>query len=154
QAAMLEDILTETGFRVEVASDAERALVLLRSRPFDLIISDIVMPGMSGYELCRAVKEDARLCHLPVILLTSLDDPLEIVKALEAGADNFISKPYEGPALIARLKAFLTNRRMRAEGQLEAGVDVLFLGRRFTISSNRTQILDLLLSTFETTVRT
>src|SRR5205814_1386208 len=118
------------------------------------VVSDIVMPGMSGYELCRRIKENARTRDIPVILLTTLNDPLDIIQGLESGADNFITKPYEASNLLARINFMLANRRMRAEGAHPEGVEIFFLGKRFLITSDKEQILDLLISTFEDIVRT
>jgi signal transduction histidine kinase len=154
QAEALRFILSSEGFDVEVAADAEQALGRLAATPFDLVLSDIVMPGMSGYDLCRRIKQDQRTQDLPVILLTTLSDPLDIIQGLESGADNFITKPYEPEHLLARIKAMLANRHLRAEGERGEGVEILFLGKKFVISSDKEQILHLLLSIFEDTVRT
>jgi light-regulated signal transduction histidine kinase (bacteriophytochrome) len=109
---------------------------------------------MSGYDLCRKVKGNRRTRDVPVILLTTLNDALDIIQGLESGADNFITKPYEASYLVGRVNTMLTNRRLRAEGQLKVGVEIFFLGKRFTITSEKEQILDLLISTFEDIVRT
>jgi signal transduction histidine kinase len=154
QAEELRFILDSEGFEVEVADDAEQGLARLAARRFDLVVSDIVMPGISGYDLCRRIKEDRRTREIPVILLTTLSDPLDIIKGLESGADNFITKPYEAANLLARINTMLANRRMRAEGNHPDGVEIYFLGRRFVITSDKEQILDLLIATFEDTVRT
>jgi two-component system sensor histidine kinase/response regulator len=154
QAEALRFILTSEGYEVEVARYAEEALDRLAQQSFALVVSDIVMPGMSGYDLCRHMKEDARTREIPVILLTTLNDPLDIIQGLESGADNFITKPYDADALLARIHSMLANRRMRAAGAHPEGVEISFLGKRFVISSDKEQILDLLLSTFEDMVRT
>jgi two-component system sensor histidine kinase/response regulator len=154
QAEELRFVLASEGFEVDVAPDAEKALERLARESFGLVVSDIVMPGMSGYDLCRRIKENARTHHIPVILLTTLNDPLDIIQGLESGADNFITKPYEAANLLARIRSMLANRRMRSEGQHADGVEIFFLGKKFVISSDKEQILDLLISTFEDTVRT
>ncbi len=153
QAAELHLILDSEGFEVEIAPDAEAALRRLRAVPFDLVVSDIVMPGMSGYELCRAVKSSPETRDLPVILLTTLSNPMDVIQGLESGADNFVTKPYEPAYIVDRVKTILENHRLRASGRLRVGVDVLFLGKKFTITSDKEQILDLLIGTFEDTVR-
>jgi len=155
QAKALDLILTSEGFEVDVAPDAEQGLGRIGGgKPFDLVISDILMPGMSGYELCRKVKENRATKDIPVILLTTLNDPLDIIQGLESGADNFITKPYEATYLVGRVNSMLANRRLRSAGTLKVGVEILFLGKRFTITSEKEQILDLLVSTFEDIVRT
>lgn len=154
QAEELRFILTSEGFEVAVARDAEQGLQQLAGQRFDLVVSDIVMPGMSGYDLCKRIKADRRTRDIPVILLTTLSDPLDIVQGLESGADNFITKPYEADNLLARINTMLANRRMRAEGDHGPGVEIFFLGKKFVITSDKEQILDLLIATFEDIVRT
>jgi signal transduction histidine kinase len=154
QAQALELILTSEGYEVEVASDGEQGLKRMVTAGFDLVISDILMPGMSGHELCRNVKGHRATRDVPVMLLTTLNDPLDIIQGLESGADNFITKPYEASALVARVHTILENRRLRSGETLKVGVEIFFLGKRFTITSEKEQILDLLISTFEDIVRT
>jgi two-component system, sensor histidine kinase and response regulator len=154
QAQALEIILTSEKYEVEVAPDGEQGLKCMDAKVFDLVISDILMPGMSGYELCRNVKGNRATKDVPVILLTTLSDPLDIIRGLESGADNFITKPYEASYLVRRVHTMLTNRRLRAEASVRLGVEIFFLGKRFTITSEKEQILDLLMSTFEDIVRT
>jgi signal transduction histidine kinase len=154
QAEELRFILSSEGFEVELARDAERALAALERETFDLVVSDIMMPGMSGYDLCRRIKEAPRTRDIPVILLTTLNDPLDIIQGLESGADNFITKPYDAGALVARINSMLANRRIRAGGEHPDGVEIIFLGKKFLITSDKQQILDLLISTFEDIVRT
>jgi PAS domain S-box-containing protein len=78
---------------------------------------------------------------------------MDIIRGLECGADNFLTKPYKADQLISRVKTILENRQMRARGRVTLGVDIVFLGKKFTISSEKEQILDLLIATFEDTVR-
>jgi two-component system sensor histidine kinase/response regulator len=154
QAEELRFILSSEGFEVVVAPSAEKALEELGRESFGLVVSDIVMPGLSGYDLCRRIKGDDRTRDIPVILLTTLNDPLDIIEGLESGADNFITKPYDAGNLLGRINTMLANRRMRAESAHTEGVEIFFLGKRFLITSDKEQILDLLISTFEDIVRT
>jgi PAS domain S-box-containing protein len=112
-----------------------------------------MMPGMTGYDLCRAIKADRERRGTPVVLLSTLNEPMDIIGGLECGADNFLTKPYQPSQLMERVKTILENRQIRAEGSLSLGVEILFLGRKFIINSEKEQILDLLVSTFEDTVR-
>ncbi len=153
QAKELQLVLEPAGFSVTLAPDGEAGIRALESGGFEIIISDIVMPGMSGYDFCKRVKADRRWKDVPVILLTTLSDPMDIIQGLECGADNFVTKPFDREYLLARIRNILDNRRMRAEGKLRMGVEIFFLGKKFTISSDREQILDLLISTFEDIVR-
>jgi PAS domain S-box-containing protein len=153
QLQRLELILQSEGFEVVPTHDGVEALERLGPSAPDLVLSDIVMPRMGGYELCRRIKELPHGAALPVVLLTSLSDPLEIFRGLEAGADSFITKPYAAETLIGRIRSILTIRRLRAAGKLEAGADLLFMGHKFTVRSGKEQILDLLVSSFEDMVR-
>jgi len=154
QAEELRYILDSEGYQVTVVPDAERALERLANESYGLVVSDIVMPGLSGYDLCRRIKENARTHDIPVILLTTLNDPLDIIQGLESGADNFITKPYEASNFLGRVRTMLANRRLRTEAKTAEGVEILFLGKKFVINSDKEQILDLLISTFEDIVRT
>jgi PAS domain S-box-containing protein len=154
QAERLRIVLVSNGFEPTVSHHVEDALDQIVAQRFDAIISDIVMPGLSGYDLCHRVKSSRLSRDIPVILLTTLNDPTDVIQGLECGADNFLTKPYEPQNLIERLRAVLENRRLRSQGKLNVGVEILFLGKKFVISSEKEQILDLLISTFEDTVRT
>jgi len=90
QAEFLRFTLEAKGFQVEVAGDGRQGLERFRAGDFDLVLSDILMPGLSGYELCRQIKDDPSKQPTPVILLTSLSDPLAIVQGIECGADNYL----------------------------------------------------------------
>jgi signal transduction histidine kinase/ActR/RegA family two-component response regulator len=153
QAIELELLLEGAGFEVELARDGERGLALCRAQSFDVVLSDVVMPGMDGYELCRQIKKDAGTSFVPVMLLTSLSDPMDIIRGLECGADNFLTKPYDGAYLIGRVRRLLENRALRGDRKVSLGVDVLLMGKQFTINSEKEQMLDLLLSTFEEVLR-
>ncbi|HEX5581532.1 MAG TPA: hybrid sensor histidine kinase/response regulator, partial [Gemmatimonadaceae bacterium] len=155
QAAALAALLEEHGYDAVIARDGEEALRCVREEPFDLVLSDIVMPGLSGYEVCRRIKTELGMRDLPVVLLTGLSDPMDIIRGLECGADNYITKPYERAHLLARVRQVLDNREMRRERHDGSeGVEITFLGARFTITADREQVLDLLVSSYEELVRT
>ncbi len=153
QAERLRAVLEEAGYEVVLAYDAESALPKVDSS-LDLVISDIVMPGLSGYDLCKRIKAGIHGRNLPVMLLSTLGDPMDIISGLECGADNFLTKPYASDQLLERVRTVLESRRLRASGKLRVGVEVMFLGRSFAINSDKEQIIDLLMSTFEDIVRT
>ena len=153
QAAELTLLLESRGFEVSVASDGLAGLSRCRTQRFDAVLSDVVMPGLDGYQLCRQLKSDKQTANVPVILLTSLNEPLDIVRGLECGADNFITKPYEPDYLLERIGRLLENKALRHQRKPELGVDVMVAGERFTIRSEKEQMLDLLLSTFEEVLR-
>jgi signal transduction histidine kinase len=165
QARLLRLILEAEGFTVDVAGDGPSALTRLAVAPFDLVVSDVLMPGVTGFELCRMIKTDPALCEIPVVLVTTLREPQEIVQALEAGADSFVRKPYEPDALVVRLRSLLaerahrtkdlgfTPRRRREDDPSLRGVAAVFNGKTIDVHANREQILGLLLGTFEDVVR-
>jgi signal transduction histidine kinase len=165
QARLLRLILEAEGFTVDVAGDGPAALTRLAAAPFDLVVSDVLMPGLTGFELCRMIKADPALCEIPVVLVTMLREPQEIVQALEVGADSFIRKPYEPDALVVRLRSLLahrtpvtkdtalTPRRRRDDDPSLRGVAAVFNGKTIDVHANREQILRLLLGTFEDVVR-
>src|SRR6266478_837454 len=153
QAERLQHVLEEHGYRLSAARNGREALAAIRANPPTLVISDIVMPEMDGYHLCRQIKQDDQFKNLPVILLTSLSDPVDVVRGLEAGADNFVFKPYDEDYLLARIAYLLANQHLRETESTKMGVEIFFSGRKFFISSDRLQILNLLLCTYEAAVQ-
>lgn len=154
QAEFLRFLLEEDGHKVIVASNGREALEVARAQRPALVISDVMMPEMDGYELCRNLKADAALKATPVLLLTSLADPSDILKGLDCGADNFVTKPFDESYLLSRVRFILQNRRdVEASSAPEAGITLFFSGRKHFITSGRQQVLHLLLSTFETAVQ-
>ena len=99
------------------------------------------------------MKAHENLKGIPVILLTSLSAPIDIIRGLECGADNFIPKPFEPDYLHSRIQHILANVEIRKSQRTQIGVEIMFANEKFLITSERQQILDLLLSTYETTVQ-
>ena len=154
QAVAIAALLEDSGYSVDVARTAEAAVESLDVGQYSLILSDVVMPGKSGYELCKLLKADERYRQIPFVLLTSLADPLDIVRGLACGADNYVTKPYDAEFLISRIRRVLETHAMRRNHARTGVVDITFLGSHFQISSEKEQILDLLVSSFEELVRT
>src|SRR5258708_3339604 len=153
QAQRLQHILEQPGYRVPAAANGRLALeAAQRSKPA-LVISDVVMPEMNGYELCSRVKADARLSDVPVILVTTLSDPHDVIRGLECRADNFILKPYDERYLLGRVQYVLVNREMRQTEQPGMGLEIYFNGQRHFITADRLQILNLLLSTYDAAIQ-
>jgi len=152
QAESLRRVLVSDGYVVVVARNgAEGLLKAKESRP-DLIVSDINMPLMSGFEFCKLVKMHPGTASTPVILLTSLSDPTDVISGLECGADNFIVKPYNGVHLLSRIRKILEDRGHPGSPETAQGVEVRFSGRSYFITAERKQILDLLMSTYENAI--
>ncbi|HUG78283.1 MAG TPA: response regulator [Burkholderiales bacterium] len=114
-AEMTAGLLRNLGYHVDVAFDSEAALEAIRSGAPDLVVCDIVMPGMDGYELCRRLRADPATALLPIVLVTSLDPQLERVKGIEAGADDFLSKPVNWAELFARVRRLLRVKALQDE---------------------------------------
>jgi class 3 adenylate cyclase len=114
-AEMIAGVLQARGYEVFTALNGESALELVAANEPDLLVSDILMPGMSGYELCRRLRADPATTLLPVILVTSLDPQSERVTGIKAGADDFLSKPVNWEELFARVKSLLRVKRLQDE---------------------------------------
>ncbi|MDM8516729.1 response regulator [Desulfobacterales bacterium HSG16] len=153
QAIKLQHVLESRGYQVSVAANGVEAIEYLRNHMPTLIISDVVMPKMGGFELCRYVKEDEALKNLPVIILTSLSEPDDVIKGLQSGADHFIMKPYDPDFLKSRIEYVLANLEIRQQYGAEMGIEVFFRGKKQFLAANRMQILDLLLSTYENAIQ-
>ena len=102
--------LLASSYHIIYRFDAESALQATREEEPCLILSDVVMTGMSGYELCKTIKEDIQLCHIPVILVTAKTTPENQVEGLNSGADAYVTKPFTPKVLLAMINSLLTNR--------------------------------------------
>lgn len=150
QAEILRHILENAGYTCRFAENGEKALEALAGRLPDLIISDIVMPGMNGYDLCREVKKNEKTKNIPLILLTAMSDSRDIALALEAGADNFITKPYPADYLLRRIRSSLQHPHTTLPDTAETGpVPFQFEEKTYSIAMDRAGILDFLLSAYE-----
>ena len=112
---LLADLLAARGYAVVTAADGRAALERLTSEAPDLVLLDVMMPGLTGYDVCRKIREDPRTALLPVVLVTALDPQQERVKGIEAGADDFLSKPINQAELFARVKSLLRIKRLQDE---------------------------------------
>ncbi|MBC9250497.1 hypothetical protein A9179_09455 [Pseudomonas alcaligenes] len=153
QATELQYMLESVGCKVRVARNGLEALARIAERRPTIVISDIVMPEMDGYQLCRQLKSAAQTQDIPVILVTSLADARDVVHGLASGADNFIVKPFDEKYLMSRIRYFLVNLELRTHERVQMGVEVVLEGERHFITASRQQILDLLISTYEQGVR-
>ena len=153
QAQRLRHILEQQGYEVGVAGDGRQALEMAPQFRPALIISDVIMPVMDGYELSSRIKADADLRDIPIILVTTMSDPHDVIRGLECGADNFVLKPYDESYLLGRVKFVLINREMRRAEDVGMGVEIYFNGQRHFITADRLQILNLLLSTYEAAIQ-
>jgi adenylate cyclase len=104
---LLADLLAAKGYRTCTAASGAEALAVLAAERPDLVLLDVMMPGMSGYEVCQAIRADPAQAMLPVVLVTALDPVEERAKGLDAGADDFLSKPVSQAELLARVRSLL-----------------------------------------------
>jgi class 3 adenylate cyclase len=134
-AGYLALLLKREGMAVEMAADGESALVRVMTAPPDLVLLDVMMPGMSGFDVCRQLKGDETTALIPIVLVTALEDSESRVRGIEAGADDFLSKPVKREELVARVKTLrrlhdtrkeLESRRLAAEVQRKEAVRKAF----------------------------
>jgi signal transduction histidine kinase len=151
QAEMLRRGLENVGYRVLEARDGEQALALAAlARPL-VVLSDIRMPKMDGYQLCRAIRAHELLADIPVILLTELSDPLDVIQGLDSGADAYVTKPYDYPTLVERIES-LAAVRVPSQTNAHHHANVRISGTNHEVSAQPARILNLLVSTYENAV--
>jgi two-component system cell cycle response regulator len=152
QAEHIKYILEKHGYGVAVAKNGKEAMDYLNTNLPSIIISDVVMPEIDGFELCKRIKADERPKNIPIILLATLLEPEDVIRGLESGADNFMTKPFNEEALIERIHYVLLNAEMRKNMSTDMGMEIAFAGGKHLITSSRIQMLDLLLSIYESAV--
>ncbi len=116
---LLADVLSAKGYEVTTADSGAKALERIQSDSPDLVLLDVMMPGMNGYEVCQAIRADPGMSMLPVVMITALD-PSERIKGLDAGADDFLSKPINQPELLARVRSLLRIKAYQDQVQAQA----------------------------------
>ncbi len=150
QAEFLRYMLEQEGYDVTLAADGEAALRRIGAGRPDIVLSDILMPGMDGYDLCRRIKQEHPA--IPVILVTTLFDPADVMRGLAAGADSFIVKPVEPGHVRSQVEAVLKAAEVPDPDGAPAPLEASFAGSAYTITAGRRQILNTLLSTYTVAV--
>jgi DNA-binding response OmpR family regulator len=148
----VEALLHADGYDLSFAASGAEALDAVGARPVDVVLCDVMMPGMDGFEVCRRIKVHVEWRLIPIVLVTALDGQDDLVRGIESGADDFLSKPLERAVLRARVRAMLRVRALYEEARGNApDLDTLLLGRRERVidgaglSQRERQVLDLLL---------
>ncbi|MFP3866710.1 MAG: response regulator [Desulfobacteraceae bacterium] len=108
--------LSREGFRITGVASGEEGLKAARSTAPDLVLLDLMLPGIDGLEVCRVLKHDVRTQHIPVVILTAKGEEADIVAGLELGADDYITKPFSPRVLVARVRAVLRRRAIEPPG--------------------------------------
>ncbi len=112
---MLRFNLSKEGFTVSSALSGEEGLRLARTNPPNLILLDLMLPGVNGLDICKLLKSDEKTGHIPIVMLTAKDEDIDVVTGLEVGADDYITKPFSPKILIARLRAILRRHQEMGE---------------------------------------
>jgi signal transduction histidine kinase len=150
QAMQLQYILEKNGYDATAVSDGSEALMSIKKSKPRIVLSDIIMPGMDGYELCRQIKSNELYKDISVILLTSLSQPQAVIWALQCGADKFLAKPYDENHLLSMIQHL--NEDLKSQDLPQKAINVSYRGETYFIDSTRSQIINLLLSTYEAAV--
>lgn len=153
QAEQLRYALEKNRFEVIVAQNGKMAFALAQEKLPTIVISDIVMPEMNGYELCKAIKSNEATADIPVILLTSLSNSEDVLEGLACGADNFLTKPYSEKYLLSIIDQIIANKEFRHGDIVRVGVEISFGGKKRFITANQQQMLSLLISSYDAAVQ-
>ena len=153
QAEQLKYILEKHKYKVLVAKDGKEGIeMVLEHRP-SLVITDIVMPEMNGYELCKEIKSREKTRNIPVILLTSFSRSEDVMEGISCGADNFLTKPIREEYLVSHIEEILSNLQIQKTESIKVELEVLVRGKKRVITVDHQQILTLLISTYEAAVQ-
>jgi DNA-binding response OmpR family regulator len=127
--------LHKAGFAVQLLASGREAMTAIRERPPDLVVLDLMLPHMSGLDICRAMRADERTARVPIIMLTARGDEAERIVGLEMGADDYVSKPFSPSELVARVRALLRRTSGPAAGPTVVYGPIVLDADRHTVSS-------------------
>ncbi len=127
---LMRAYLEQAGYQVLVAFDGQSALASLRQEPADLILLDLMLPDMDGFDITRTVRREPKLAAIPIIMLTARVDDTDKIVGLEMGADDYVTKPYNPREVVARVRARLRTHQLPGQALLQVGGLTLDLGRR------------------------
>ena len=141
---VMRTALTATGYEVSDARSGEEAVEKLGDERFDLILLDVNLPGMSGLEACRVIRRETLVPDVPIIMLTVRNAEKDIVEALDAGADDYVVKPFGTPELLARIRAALRRAPLPQDSAPQRislkDVEVDFLSRQVTVRGRNVRL--------------
>lgn len=153
QAMVLRQLLEQHGYEVSSATSGKEAVEILRGYRPALIISDIVMPEMDGFEFTRAIKRDNGSKNIPVILLTALSDPEDVIRGLEAQVDFYLTKAYNADFLLSKVESVIANSSRDRIGRKFQGLEVNLWGKTHKVTVDVEHSLSFLASTYENAVQ-
>jgi len=148
QALLLQDILEKAGLKVQLAVDGMEAIDQMYKVLPEVVISDIIMPRMDGYELCKTIKSTSEFKGIPIILWTRLTDTQDVIKGIQNGADSFITKCTDNNFILTAIDDVIENSKVPKEFAPGKEIAYFIQGKRYLLSIDPLQITELLLSTY------
>ncbi|OFY61787.1 MAG: hypothetical protein A2V64_04660 [Bacteroidetes bacterium RBG_13_43_22] len=152
QATQIKHLLESQHYKVSVAQNGKLAMDRLSKHKPSLVISDIMMPEVNGYELCKKIKSNKNTENIPVILLTILADPEEIIEGLSCGADSFITKPYNENYLLTHVERILSRENVVYKEKVPFSTQILFKGKKRFIQAEQQNVIRLMLDIYESAI--
>jgi PAS domain S-box-containing protein len=153
QATQIKHLLETHHYKVSVTRNGKQAMDWLTKHKPSLVISDILMPEMNGYELCKKIKSNKSTSHIPVILLTRLSDSEEIIEGLSCGADSFITKPFNEDHLLSNIARFISDENHTNQKKVTFGVQILYKGEKRLIQAEQQNVIMLMLDIYEAAIQ-
>ncbi|MDF9788200.1 EAL domain-containing protein [Polynucleobacter sphagniphilus] len=148
QAELLRRLIVSHGYLCQVATDGEAGLMKLKENRPHLVISDIQMPVLDGYQMCERIKSDPQFKNIPVILLTALSDPVDVIRGLNAGAEAYLTKPYDNERLLVEVRRLLSATPKEDKVTENKPLDVEINDAHYSVNASREKILQMLVSTY------
>jgi len=158
QALKLELLLSEYGYETMKATNGKEGLNAIQNKMPDLIVSDVTMPIMDGFTMCRQIKENPNWIKIPIVLLTDLSDPEDIINGLNVAADGYVTKPYNDDFLISKIQYFLSSSFKQKKHETSSDsvfidpIEIEYADKKYQITADRRQIINMLLSTYENSI--
>jgi DNA-binding response OmpR family regulator len=152
EIAVLKEYLSEGNYRLFTFTNGFTAINALQAHVPDIILTDVVMPEIDGFQICSILKKLEKTKHVPIVIFTAIGDPAHILKGLYSGANNFIIKPFTREYLLAQIETILNLVSLQTFSSKD-GYQIEYDGSKYTLTPERMQIVNLLLSTFDVMVR-